>query len=355
MINSLPQRIADAYIAAILRFIDRPGDPPQLQVEKGLLVGGTIFILPATIIWVTAYLYYGELPAAAVTFGYLLLSMIGLLHFRQTGKRRPLALIQLLCTLLIPFALTLLLGGFAGSSAIIISAIMSPIGTLLYYPESKSDRWFAAYIGLLASTALLDPLVRRTNGLPTWLIVLFFMMNVAVLSGVVYFMFRAYIQQRNQATELLRQEQAKTDRLLLNVLPASIAAILKEEDRTIAERYEVVSILFADIVDFTPLSEELDPADMVELLNAVFKYFDTLVQKYGLEKIRTIGDNYMIASGIPTPRNDHAQALAGAALDMRHFPMYTDSPYAHRLRFRIGMNCGPVIAGVIGERVAVNR
>jgi guanylate cyclase len=251
--------------------------------------------------------------------------------------------------LFLPFLLTLLLGGFAASSAIILSAVMSPIGTLLYYPQARSDRWFAAYIVLLILAALLDPLIRRSNALPPWLIVLFFMLNVAALSSIVYLMIRAYIQQRDQATELLRLEQQKTDRLLLNVLPASIAAILKEEKRTIAERYETVSILFADVVGSMPLTEELDPAEVVALLNEVFKYFDTLVTQYGLEKIRTMGDNYMIASGVPTPRDDHAHALAAAALEMRHFRQYLDSPHAHRLQFRIGMNCGPVVAGVIGH------
>jgi guanylate cyclase len=226
---------------------------------------------------------------------------------------------------------------------------MSPLGTLLYYPESRSDRWFAAYLGLLILAALLDGVVRRENALPTWLIVTFFMMNVAALSSIVYLMIRAYIQQRNIATDMLRIEQEKSERLLLNVLPASIAEILKEEDRTIADRYDAVSILFADVVDSTPLSEALDPAEVVELLNEAFTYFDNVVKKYDLEKIRTMGDSYMVASGVPSPRRDHAQALATAALEMRHYQQHLHSPHAEHLRFRFGMNCGPVVAGVIGD------
>lgn len=349
MILSIPQQIATHYIALVSRFIARPGDPSQLQVEKGLLVGGTFFVLPAALMWGAAYLYFGELPAAAVTFAYLLFSLVGLWHLRRTGERRPLALIELLCTLFLPFILTLLLGGFAQSSAIILAAIMSPLGTLLYYPQSHSDRWFAAYIGLLILAAVLDGFVRRENGLPTWLIITFFMLNVAALSSIVYLMIRAYIQQRNIATDMLRLEQEKSERLLLNVLPASIAEILKEEGRTIANRYDAVSILFADVVDSTPLSEQLDAADVVELLNEAFTYFDTIVKKYGLEKIRTMGDSYMVASGVPSPRSDHAQALADAALEMRHYQQHIFSPHAGHLRFRFGMNCGPVVAGVIGN------
>ncbi len=118
----------------------------------------------------------------------------------------------------------------------------------------------------------------------------------------------------------------------------------------LADSYADVSILFADMVGFTPLSNALSPVEMVDLLNEVFSYFDALVEKHGVEKIRTIGDSYMVASGVPLPRPDHAQALASMALDMR---AYIDGDLV-RLRqglsFRVGINSGPVVAGVIGQR-----
>jgi adenylate cyclase len=107
--------------------------------------------------------------------------------------------------------------------------------------------------------------------------------------------------------------------LLLNILPKEVAAILKNESRTIADHYNEASVLFADMVGFTPLSAQLPPVEMVELLNEVFSFFDSLLDKYDVEKIRTIGDSYMMASGVPRGRSDHAQALVHMALEMRDY------------------------------------
>jgi adenylate cyclase len=136
----------------------------------------------------------------------------------------------------------------------------------------------------------------------------------------------------------------------LNILPKEIAAILKNESRTIADHYDEASVLFADMVGFTPLSAQLPPVEMVELLNEVFSYFDSLLDKYSVEKIRTIGDSYMVASGVPRGRPDHAQALACMALEMRDYIATHTFCNNHKVNFRIGINSGAMIAGVIGRR-----
>ncbi len=341
--------VGSSYAQAIGRYVARPDDPLEKQVQKGLLVGGTVIVLPASLVWGSSYIYYGELWAGVITFAYMLISIAGLLHLRRTGRREPLSTIQIVCTLFLPFFLTLLLGGIVNSSAIILAAIMSPIGKLMYAPSRFSRRWFAGFVFLFVLAALLDPLVRRENGLPNWLILTFFVLNVVILSTIIFFMTRTYIQQRNYATELLRREQEKSERLLLNVLPASIADILKEENRTIAERFEMISVLFADMVASTPLSEETDPVMMVDMLNDAFSYFDTVINQFGLEKVRTMGDNYMVVSGAPLPRDDHAQALARAALKMRDFREHMRLDWTRELQFRIGMNSGPAIGGIIGH------
>jgi guanylate cyclase len=148
----------------------------------------------------------------------------------------------------------------------------------------------------------------------------------------------------------LRGEQIKSENLLLNILPREIAAILKNESRTIADHYTEASILFADMVGFTPLSARLAPVEVVELLNEAFSYFDSLVDKYNVEKIRTIGDSYMVVSGVPRRRSDHAQSLVHMALDMREYLATHTFQNGQRLSFRIGINSGPVIGGVIGKR-----
>lgn len=154
----------------------------------------------------------------------------------------------------------------------------------------------------------------------------------------------------NRAEAALALEHEKSEALLNNVLPTVIASRLKDTDETIADDFANASILFADIAGFTPLSVSLSPAQLVNLLDTIFSRFDELVDHYGLEKIKTVGDEYMVASGIPTPREDHAEALAHFALAMRDSLAEFNQHNNTNLQIRIGLNSGPVIAGVIGKR-----
>jgi class 3 adenylate cyclase len=156
--------------------------------------------------------------------------------------------------------------------------------------------------------------------------------------------------QRRDALAALRQEQAKAENLLLNILPRSIADKLKAEAQPIADHVGAASILFADVVDFTVWSERLPPAEVVGYLDHLFSHFDELAERYGLEKIKTIGDCYMVAAGVPTPRLDHARALAYMALDMLEAMRLDDEVPHLGLELRVGINSGPVVAGVIGRK-----
>ena len=137
--------------------------------------------------------------------------------------------------------------------------------------------------------------------------------------------------------------------MLLNTLPAEIVRVLKSGRKTIAEHYETSSILFCDIVGSTPLFSGMAPEEVVDWLNEIFSGFDQLVEKHGLEKIGTIGDSYMVAAGVPTPRADHAKAIAGLALDIVQSLKNMPARNGKRIEFRLGINSGPVVAGVIGD------
>ena len=143
-------------------------------------------------------------------------------------------------------------------------------------------------------------------------------------------------------------EQAQSEALLLNILPGEVAGRLKKDQATTADYLADVSILFADVVSFTPMTAESHADDLVSLLNEVFSYFDSLVEKHGVEKIKTIGDCYMAAAGVPVYRPDHAQALARMALELMDY-VRSHEFMGRFLNFRVGMNSGPVVAGVIGR------
>ena len=155
------------------------------------------------------------------------------------------------------------------------------------------------------------------------------------------------LQQEKQFLEI---EKEKSERLLLNILPKAMAERLKQGQRTIAAHYESVTVLFADIVDFTALANRSDPEVLVSMLNDLFSRFDRLTDQHGLEKIKTIGDSYFVAGGLPEPRPDHAEAVAQMALDMLAAVTDLNGELGTSLSIRIGMNTGPVVAGVIGRK-----
>ena len=161
---------------------------------------------------------------------------------------------------------------------------------------------------------------------------------------------RLRLLQLRAEHDLLVAEQEKSERLLLNVLPRSIAIRLKQGERAIAERFTAVTVLFADLVDFTSLAQSLDPADLVALLNDLFSRFDRLAADHGVEKIKTIGDSYMVVGGLPERRADHAEAIAAMALAMLAAVADLNRGRGRTLCLRIGLHSGPVVAGVIGRQ-----
>ena len=176
----------------------------------------------------------------------------------------------------------------------------------------------------------------------------FFMFNavlaLAILGGFVFHFYHVgYV-----AEEQLEAERTRSERLLLNILPGPIAERLKNGDILIADRYEEATVLFADIVGFTPLSARLSPDELVAMLNAVFTDFDRMAEQFGVEKIKTIGDAYMVAGGVPEHTPDHALQVAQMALAMQK-RMRAESN-DRSLELRIGLHSGPVVAGVIGTR-----
>jgi PAS domain S-box-containing protein len=156
------------------------------------------------------------------------------------------------------------------------------------------------------------------------------------------------ITERLQAEEALRYQQEQTERLLLNILPSAIADRLKQETSTIAENFAEVSVMFADIVGFTEMASSLSAIELVNLLNQIFSDFDRLTEKHSLEKIKTVGDAYMVVGGLPMRRPDHAEAIAEMALDMKSAIAHFRDKTGKGVNIRIGINTGSVVAGVIG-------
>jgi adenylate cyclase len=160
---------------------------------------------------------------------------------------------------------------------------------------------------------------------------------------------RIRFAQLKAEKELVELEKEKSERLLLNILPGAIAGRLKSGEKTIANGHSLVTVMFADLVGFTAMSRKTDPADLVAILNGIFTAFDLIVEKNKVEKIKTIGDCYMLVGGLPTHRDDHAQAVAATALEMQEALAKLNEKNGTDLKMRMGIHSGPVVAGVIGK------
>lgn len=327
-----------------------PDDTGDVRLQKTLLVSIAAMIIPAGVIWGAIYLAFGEPLAAVIPFGYSAFSSLTVAVFAVTRRYGFFRLSQLGLILLLPFLLMATLGGFASGSAVILWSFLSPLGALMFAERRQAVAWFGAYAGALAISGALEFMLDGSNSLPSEVIVAMFALNLVGVSLVSFVLIGYFSSQKDQALELLRIEREKSDDLLRNVLPSDIAEELKENGRVVARRFDAVSVLFADIVGSTQLTVRLEPEKLIEVLNRVFTRFDHIADKYGAEKIRTIGDNYMVATGVPHTSPSHAADMANIALDMMASIEEINSTGDVVVQFRIGLNAGPVIAGVVGQR-----
>lgn len=314
-------------------------DSEEIKLRKTLLVLSSIPFSFIGAFWGLAYMYSGVFYAGLIPFSYGIISFLSIVFFAFSRRFIVFRFIQLFLILILPFVLMLSLGGFITGSAVILWGLITPLGALLLAPLRSSIPWLIAYLILLIVSAFIQ-LDNPDNSLSAREITFFFILNITGVGTLTYGMFYYFVAQKNLF-------QHRSESLLLNILPRQIAQRLKDKPVIIADHFDHASILFADVVNFTPLSANLTPVELVKLLNELFSAFDRLVEKYSLEKIKTIGDCYMVAAGVPTPRDDHAQALVAMTLEMRNYVLHHDIA-GKRLNLRYGINSGPVIAGVIG-------
>jgi guanylate cyclase len=293
--------------------------------------------------WGLIYWLLGEELSAWIPGTYGILTGLNILVYRKTKRFKVFRFSQLLFFLVLPFLLQWTLGGYVGASAVIVFGLFAPLGALVLQGRQTATRWMIAYTILLIVSLVLDPEMVIDNSLSETVVGLLFIGNIFGVAMFTFIVMTYFVGQRDRIQGELAREQEKSEDLLLNILPASVASDLKRDGRTEVRTYEEASVLFADFVGFTQYSESTPPEALVKTLNDIFTAFDRIAAKHEVEKIRTIGDAYMAASGVPTPRPDHAALLAACAIDMRDYV----TGY-HGVTFRIGINSGPLVAGVVG-------
>ena len=347
----------DAFVTFAQPWIDRAGrigadprDDSELRLKKALLVLISVLILPIALVWGAIYLAFG-VAAGLIAWLYLLVSVVAIVVFSRTRDARWFLRVELTDILLAPTVSMAFVGGFVASGGVGLWGILAPLGALVFDGARAGVRWFIAFVVVFLASGIVGELTSGgASPLPAWFESAMIALNVTVTGAVVFGLLATFVRQREQALEEVQVERARAEDLLLNILPSSIADRLKASDATIADQFSEASILFADIVDFTPMAQRLTANEVVDILDHLFSHFDALAERYGVEKIKTIGDCYMVAAGVPAPRDDHARVTALMALDMREAMRSADAVAHLGLELRIGINSGPVVAGVIGRK-----
>lgn len=340
----------------------RPEDSADERLNKSLLVLATGLVCVASTLWLAVYWSLGPRLSATLPFVYQLLLAGNLAVFLYRGNFRSFRVTQLGLFLFAPFAAQWAIGNFITASGILLWGLLAPIGAILCIGARESLAWFFAYAFLVALTGffdyyLADAATYRNALVPVETSVVFFALNFLAVSSIVFMLLRFAIEQKQiiarrlaEAHALLEQEQARSERLLLNILPGPVARRLKENEKNIADGFADVSVMFADIVNFTQVAAGMTPAQVFSMLNRVFSRFDEQAEARGLEKIKTIGDAYMVAGGLNSDNADYTAAIADLALEMRDWLRNQTTGTGVLLDLRIGIGTGPVVAGVVGKK-----
>jgi adenylate cyclase len=339
--------IIGEIFSKVVRIGALKNDTEEYRLQKSLLVVCAIPFLIAGIGWGTMYMLVGETLAGMIPLSYAIFSAGSIAYFGYTGKFNVFRFSQLLLILLLPFALMLALGGFVHGSVVILWGLLSPLGATLFYKQSTAPRWLIAYIFLVIVSYVLEIWLPTREHLTTEQIHLFFVFNLSAVGSLVFLMVYYFVGKKNYF-------QARSESLLLNILPAVIAEELKENGKVEAKQFREVTVMFTDFQNFTQIAEKLTPGELVAELDLLFGAFDNIISEHNLEKIKTIGDSYMCAGGLPVPDNAHAVNVVSAAIRLLKFMQ--DHLQKRKLEgkepfeIRIGVHSGPVVAGVVGDK-----
>ncbi|MCC6473307.1 MAG: adenylate/guanylate cyclase domain-containing protein [Burkholderiales bacterium] len=353
---------SDGFLGRLRRGGIEPGDSEELRIRKSIVVFAMGMMTAAPMFWLALYWLMGLQLSSTLPLAYQVLSVCLLLAYVRTRNFTFFQYAQLALFLFFPFVVQLSIGNFISASGAVLWGMIAPVVAVPVLGTRRSIPWFVAHIALLCICGAIDLALlhsaRPASTVPLRTSALFFTLNFVAISSACYFLLRYAAAQKERyeaelrsANALLRVEQERSEKLLLNILPEPIAERLKNEDQTIADGFADVTVMFADIVNFTQLAEGMSPNQIFSMLNRVFSAFDELAEGHGLEKIKTIGDAYMVAGGLNDSREiDYTRSIADMALDMCRTLAADRIVEGRVVEIRIGIGTGPVVAGVVGKK-----
>ncbi|MCA3133023.1 MAG: adenylate/guanylate cyclase domain-containing protein [Rhodocyclaceae bacterium] len=353
---ALPRRISWLQRVGGLAF--EASDSEEQRLRKSLLLFATGLMNLAAALWAVIYTLTGLALPNSLPLGFQLCSAILLFYFLRTKNFAVYRFLQLALFLFVPFVLQWSIGSFVSSSGIVLLALLAPIGAMVVYGHRESIPWFVAYAVMMVLSGAFDYFLAEgdADGIPLKTVAMFFVLNFTILSTIVFLLLRYFVKQKDKYQEelfsqhaLLSAERAKSDALISSMLPAPIAERLKNQTSAIADSYADITVMFADLANFTEFAEALSPSEVVSFLNEVFTRLDQLAIRYRLDKIKTVGDAYMVVGGLATDRTGHVFAVADMAIAIQEMTRTDPLFLRHGTAFHIGIATGPAVAAVIGS------
>lgn len=346
-------------LARIFAYTNESDDERQKRGILILLVGFTCL---AGLGYSLIYVLLGVAEAITAIQIYIGMSLVNVLLFYITKNYNIFRNIQLIGICIFPTLTHVLNGGFEQSSGVVLAAMLSPLGALMFHTPKAARLFFVIFLMMVLVAVFVDLYVDIPRmELPKEVRMLFYFFNIATITAISFFLLLSFVSENERYKKLLKQqnealiqEKQRSDELLLNILPMEVAEELKSKGHADAQLIDFATVLFTDFKGFTQLSEKLTPRELVSEINTCFSEFDRICDKYHIEKIKTIGDSYMAAGGLPSPNKTHASDVVKAALDIQKFMLAhkAKKEKAGELFFeiRIGIHTGPVVAGIVGIR-----
>jgi class 3 adenylate cyclase len=360
---------APVAVDAPLSFAERlrtaginPGDSEEIRLNKSLLMLATGLVSLTTMLWVGLYSLLGPNFSTTLPFAFQLLLAGNMVLYIRTGNFEFFRVSQLGLFLFLPFVAQWSGGNFITSSGVVLWGLLAPIGAILCIGVRESVGWFLAWVLLTAITGgmdyyLADPVFMAKSSVPIRTSLVFFALNFIAVASIIYMLLRFSIEQKRKMQDKLEEAhkqvqiaQEASEKLLLNILPGAVAERLKNSNQTIADGFADVTVMFADIVNFTQVAANMSPSQVFAMLNRIFSAFDELAEEFGLEKIKTIGDAYMVAGGLNDGVANYSAAIADMAIAMRDLLRRDFVINSSHLEIRIGIGTGPIVAGVVGKK-----
>jgi class 3 adenylate cyclase len=358
--RSLLQRLLERIISE--------EDSEHEKLKKSLAIFACGLMGFGSMLWLAIYQAMGMKFSSTVPLSYVTVSAASFGIYVWKRDFAFFRTVQASLFLFVPFVMQWSIGSYVSSSGVMLWALLAPVGIMIFQDARQSLPWFFAYLIMTAVSGFFDYYLGTVGqtGVTMQSIAVFFTLNFVAISVIVFLLISYFVSQRDllelalaKQNDLLKWEQERSERLLLNILPGPIADRLKDKNSIIADGFPDVTVMFADIVDFTHLSGKMSPEHLVAMLNQLFTHFDSLAEKYEVEKIKTIGDAYMVAAGLDAhyrviksgePKIDYSDSVVSMAVEMRDYVASLTSERVAGLQIHIGISSGPVVAGVIGTK-----